>query len=102
MDNNSFVGDNTITNDTTASAATNNTLFVVTASLVLGILTVLTIVGNVFVIAAIVRERDLRKSSANYLVLSLAVADLMVAMLVMPLGNHPSFLLLLLILIHLI
>ncbi|CAH1394540.1 unnamed protein product [Nezara viridula] len=40
---------------------------------------------NVFVIAAILLERSLQ-SVANYLIVSLAVADLMVACLVMPLG----------------
>lgn len=41
--------------------------------------------GNVFVIAAILLERNLQ-SVANYLILSLAVADLLVAGLVMPLS----------------
>ncbi|EAA13071.5 AGAP011481-PA, partial [Anopheles gambiae str. PEST] len=41
--------------------------------------------GNVFVIAAILLERNLQ-SVANHLILSLAVADLLVACLVMPLG----------------
>ncbi|RZF45745.1 hypothetical protein LSTR_LSTR012676 [Laodelphax striatellus] len=41
--------------------------------------------GNVFLIAAILLERHLQ-SVANYLILSLAVADLLVACLVMPLG----------------
>ncbi|XP_049958043.1 5-hydroxytryptamine receptor-like [Schistocerca serialis cubense] len=40
---------------------------------------------NVFVIAAILLERHLQ-NVANYLILSLAVADLLVACLVMPLG----------------
>lgn len=43
------------------------------------------VAGNVFVIAAIVMERNLQ-SVANYLIVSLAFADLMVACLVMPLG----------------
>ncbi|KAG8227993.1 hypothetical protein J437_LFUL007966 [Ladona fulva] len=43
------------------------------------------LLGNVFVIAAILLERHLQ-SVANYLIVSLAVADLMVACLVMPLG----------------
>jgi len=45
-----------------------------------------TIVGNAFVIAAVVLERHLRTHVANYLVASLAVADLLVALLVMPLA----------------
>ena len=43
-----------------------------------------TIVGNTFVIAAVVLERNLRTHVANYLIASLAVADLLVALLVMP------------------
>lgn len=45
----------------------------------------ISITGNVFVIAAILLERNLQ-SVANYLILSLAVADLLVAGLVMPLS----------------
>lgn len=58
---------------------------VVTVSLLLCIVIIATVIGNIFVIAAILLERNLRTVS-NYLVLSLAVADLMVACLVMPLG----------------
>jgi len=54
-------------------------------SLVLGAIILATIVGNVFVIAAIILERNLR-NVANYLIASLAVADLLVAALVMPLA----------------
>ncbi|XP_016839857.1 5-hydroxytryptamine receptor isoform X1 [Nasonia vitripennis] len=58
------------------------TILIATA---LGFLILATIIGNVFVIAAILLERNLQ-SVANYLILSLAVADLLVACLVMPLG----------------
>ena len=54
-------------------------------SIILGTMILATIIGNVFVIAAILLERNLQ-SVANYLILSLAVADLMVAALVMPLA----------------
>ncbi|XP_063232293.1 5-hydroxytryptamine receptor-like [Bacillus rossius redtenbacheri] len=54
-------------------------------SVVLGLLILATVIGNVFVIAAILLERHLQ-SVANYLIVSLAVADLMVACLVMPLS----------------
>ncbi|XP_067630001.1 5-hydroxytryptamine receptor 2B isoform X2 [Eurosta solidaginis] len=57
----------------------------VAMSIVLGLLIFITIIGNVFVIAAIILERNLQ-NVANYLVVSLAVADLLVACLVMPLG----------------
>jgi hypothetical protein len=51
----------------------------------LALLTLLTCLGNLAVILAICSERVLRNAQ-NYLVLSLAVADLMVALLVMPLA----------------
>lgn len=54
-------------------------------SIALGCLILATIIGNIFVISAIILEKNL-KSVGNYLVLSLAVTDLMVACLVMPLG----------------
>ncbi|XP_050310417.1 5-hydroxytryptamine receptor-like isoform X2 [Anthonomus grandis grandis] len=54
-------------------------------SVVLGLMILVTVIGNVFVIAAIVLERNLQ-NVANYLIVSLAMADLMVACLVMPLG----------------
>ncbi|XP_023219982.1 5-hydroxytryptamine receptor 2A-like [Centruroides sculpturatus] len=57
----------------------------VVMSVLLGIIILATVVGNLFVIAAIFIEKNLQ-SVGNYLVLSLGVADLMVACLVMPLG----------------
>jgi len=60
-------------------------LIVIATSLILILMILTTIVGNVFVMAAILLDRHLQ-SVANYLILSLAVADLLVAILVMPLG----------------
>lgn len=54
-------------------------------SISLGLLIISTIIGNVFVMTAICRERNLQTVS-NYLVFSLSFADFMVACLVMPLG----------------
>ncbi|XP_046467399.1 5-hydroxytryptamine receptor-like isoform X1 [Neodiprion pinetum] len=72
---------------TTGSASGNDrdlVVMIVTAT-ILCLLILITVIGNVFVIAAILLERNLQ-SVANYLILSLAVADLLVACLVMPLG----------------
>jgi len=60
-------------------------IIVILTSLILGLMILTTVIGNVFVMAAILLDRHLQ-SVANYLILSLAVADLLVAILVMPLG----------------
>ncbi|XP_076460919.1 uncharacterized protein LOC143293668 isoform X2 [Babylonia areolata] len=57
----------------------------VTLCVLLGCMIVATVLGNVFVITAILVERSLHGVS-NYLILSLAVTDLLVAVLVMPLS----------------
>lgn len=56
-------------------------------SVILSTIVVCTFVGNLFVIVAILIDKNLQ-TTANQLVLSLAVADLMVACLVMPLGAY--------------
>ncbi|KAI1721451.1 7 transmembrane receptor (rhodopsin family) domain-containing protein [Ditylenchus destructor] len=50
------------------------------------ILILFTVVGNFFVILAILLERDLRSRPQYYLIFSLAAADLMVGLIVTPLG----------------
>ncbi|XP_022918196.2 5-hydroxytryptamine receptor-like isoform X1 [Onthophagus taurus] len=60
-------------------------ILMILLSILLGLMILVTVIGNVFVIAAILLERNLQ-NVANYLIVSLAVADLMVACLVMPLG----------------
>lgn len=52
---------------------------------ILGLIILGIIIGNAFVIAAIVLEKNLH-CVANYLILSLAVADFMVASIVMPIS----------------
>jgi len=50
-------------------------------SIILCLLIICTIIGNSFVIAAVILERNLH-SVANYLIVSLAIADLTVAVMV--------------------
>lgn len=52
-------------------------------ALILMVVPCLTIFGNVLVILAVVRERTLQ-TVTNYFIVSLAIADLLVAVLVMP------------------
>ncbi|XP_031640666.1 5-hydroxytryptamine receptor 2A-like [Contarinia nasturtii] len=70
--------------NTTSDEITELVILAVTST-ILGLVILITVIGNVFVIAAIILERNLQ-NVANYLVASLAVADLFVACLVMPLG----------------
>ena len=60
-------------------------LHLISTSVILGVMILCCIIGNCFVIAAVMLERSLH-NVANYLIVSLAVADLMVAVLVMPLS----------------
>ncbi|XP_013771883.1 5-hydroxytryptamine receptor 2A-like [Limulus polyphemus] len=60
-------------------------LWIIFVSMTLSVLILATVLGNVLVIAAILLEKNLH-TVGNYLVLSLALTDLTVACLVMPLG----------------
>ncbi|EDS40635.1 5-hydroxytryptamine receptor 2 [Culex quinquefasciatus] len=85
---NGTVGNGSDLGNGTATGADEPLADVITmavTSLILGLMILITVIGNVFVIAAIILERNLQ-NVANYLVASLAVADLLVACLVMPLG----------------
>lgn len=66
-------------------AVADDLTYRVTVAILLSIIILCTIVGNVFVVLAVVREKILHKTLANRLIGSLAVTDLLVAVLVMPL-----------------
>ncbi|KAK6745347.1 hypothetical protein RB195_011837 [Necator americanus] len=57
-----------------------------TLAAILLLLILFCVIGNVFVIVAIAWERDLRGRPQYYLIFSLAVADLVVGLIVTPLG----------------
>jgi hypothetical protein len=80
-----IVNDNSSSQEVQRNLQRNGVLFIIVTTLILAILTICTVIGNILVIAAVLLERNLR-IPANYLVLSLAVADCLVACLVMPLG----------------
>lgn len=76
--------------DFRASSQTTDTVFVEgvvsgsnTWTLALLIFPVLTLVGNLLVCLSVLRERSLR-TATNFFIVSLAVADILVAILVMP------------------
>jgi len=67
-----------------APAAAADVIVTVATGLTILCVILLTIVGNSLVIAAVICFRRLRSVTNNYFVVSLAVADLTVAVLVMP------------------
>jgi len=56
-------------------------------TLLLLVFPVLTVFGNILVVLGVYRERSLQ-SATNYFIVSLAIADIMVAILVMPLAVY--------------
>lgn len=71
----------------TGTSSTSLTAGFIIISVILSTIVVCTFVGNLFVVIAILVDKNLQ-TAANLLVLSLAVADFMVACLVMPLGAY--------------
>ncbi|XP_076140724.1 5-hydroxytryptamine receptor 4 [Alosa pseudoharengus] len=53
-------------------------------TLFLAVIIVMTVLGNLLVMVALCKDRQLRKKKTNYFIVSLAFADLLVALLVMP------------------
>ncbi|XP_053333892.1 5-hydroxytryptamine receptor 4 isoform X1 [Clarias gariepinus] len=61
-----------------------NTLERILLTFFLGSVIIMTVLGNLLVMVALSRDRQLRKKKTNYFIVSLAFADLLVALLVMP------------------
>lgn len=76
-----------LNNATLQAATTSTSVPFILLSVILSSLVICTFIGNLFVIIAILVDKNLQ-TAANQLVLSLAVADFMVACLVMPLGAY--------------
>ncbi|XP_064616977.1 octopamine receptor-like [Liolophura sinensis] len=70
--------------DDWGSVYSYNLMSMICVCVVLGAIVLGTILGNIFVISAILLQKSLRATKSNYLILSLAVTDLTVAVFVLP------------------
>ncbi|MCP9258169.1 SERotonin/octopamine receptor family [Dirofilaria immitis] len=70
----------------TEAVDTTNAMKVAIIGAFLTVLIMACIIGNLFVITAILVERDLKNQPQYYLIFSLAIADLLVGLIVTPLG----------------
>ncbi|XP_028319216.1 5-hydroxytryptamine receptor 4 [Gouania willdenowi] len=61
-----------------------NTLETVALTITLSVVIIMTVFGNLLVMVALCKDRHLRKKKTNYFIVSLAFADLLVALVVMP------------------
>ncbi|KAM3873732.1 5-hydroxytryptamine receptor 4 [Diretmus argenteus] len=61
-----------------------NSLEKIVLTIFLSIIIVMTVFGNLLVMVALCKDRHLRKKKTNYFIVSLAFADLLVALVVMP------------------
>jgi len=71
----------------TVAALSQCAVFVQPWALMLVVFPLLTVFGNILVCLSVYRERNLR-TATNFFIVSLAVADIMVAILVMPLAVY--------------
>lgn len=72
--------------DTTISNSFDKSATIAIICLLIGVMIVATLVGNSLVIMAVLLVRKLKIQPANYLLVSLAVADFCVGLLVMPIA----------------
>ncbi|XP_058472646.1 5-hydroxytryptamine receptor 4 isoform X2 [Solea solea] len=61
-----------------------SSLETIVLSIFLSIIIIMTVFGNLLVMVALCKDRQLRKKKTNYFIVSLAFADLLVAVVVMP------------------
>ncbi|XP_028828436.1 5-hydroxytryptamine receptor 4 isoform X1 [Denticeps clupeoides] len=61
-----------------------NSLERIVLTIFLVVIIIMTVLGNLLVMVALCKDRQLRKKKTNYFIVSLAFADLLVALLVMP------------------
>ncbi|KAM4527385.1 5-hydroxytryptamine receptor 4 isoform 1-T2 [Odontesthes bonariensis] len=61
-----------------------NLLVTILLTIFLSIIIIMTVFGNLLVMVALCKDRHLRKKKTNYFIVSLAFADLLVALVVMP------------------
>ncbi|XP_008301276.1 5-hydroxytryptamine receptor 4 [Stegastes partitus] len=61
-----------------------NSVETVVLTIFLSIIIIMTVFGNLLVMVALCKDRHLRKKKTNYFIVSLAFADLLVALVVMP------------------
>jgi hypothetical protein len=79
-----------VSNPDVITATTTNNLnltfsppLTIVIAIIAGLMSTMTIVGNVFVITAFIIEKSLRKYS-NYFILNLSIADLLIGILIPP------------------
>ncbi|KAM9841571.1 5-hydroxytryptamine receptor 4 [Aulostomus maculatus] len=61
-----------------------NSVETIVLTIVLSVIIIMTVFGNLLVMVALCKDRHLRKKKTNYFIVSLAFADLLVALVVMP------------------
>ena len=72
-----------LTTDNHVTICSQSLLQCVVLSISFSLLIIFSVIGNSFVIAAVILERNLQMSVANYLIVSLASADLTVSIMVL-------------------
>jgi NADH:ubiquinone oxidoreductase subunit K len=82
-----------------SNTSCSNTVAIISENIgpitLIGLLTAITIMlftvcGNLLVIISVIREKKLRQQISNYLILSLAVTDLIVGVYVIPIRIYSS------------